>query len=360
MTASKIQWTDRSDWNPVRGCTRHSQGCVNCYAETIAGRFTAPGQPFHGFAERTPAGPRWTGRVEVIWDRIDLPLRWRKPVRIFANSASDLFHESLKLIDIAEIFGVMIAAHHLRGHTFQVLTKRADVMRETLMLEDFWEHACVEAERHVMALTDPLDRRRDDARAALDDYGPDNPPPGIWLGVSVEDQAAADERIPDLLAIPAAVRWLSCEPLLGPVDLRKYMWPVCKSMPAKYRTWDEAEAAGELTYHRLALVAAHFRFIDWVVAGGESGKHARPMHPDWARSLRDQCQSAGVPFFFKQWGEWSPYDIDDHGFDTERLRTRHVKSHAGEHSGAENLMVSLGKTRAGRLLDGREWSEFPA
>ncbi|NIJ18453.1 protein gp37 [Sphingomonas naasensis] len=121
MTESKIEWTDRSDWNPVRGCTRVSPGCGGpgphggCYAEVIAGRFSDPGQAFHGFAQRTSAGGRWTGRVELMHERLTLPLGWRKPSVIFANSTSDFFHENLSLLDVAQIFGVAIAAHHLRG-----------------------------------------------------------------------------------------------------------------------------------------------------------------------------------------------------------------------------------------------------
>jgi len=368
MTASKIEWTDRSDWNPIRGCTRISPGCGGpgnvggCYAEVMAARFSDPGQWGYGYAERTAKGGRWTGKVEVQWDRLTLPIRWRNPAKIFASSTSDFFHAALVMTDIAQLFGVMIAAHHLRGHTFQVLTKRADLMRKTLTYDDFWHIANAEADSHIMRWVDPLNRRSDDARATLDDYGSENPPPGIWLGVSVEDQQRADERIPDLLTTPAAVRWLSCEPLLGPVDLRGHM---SASWEGYASTWTDQHGV-----RRSDLTGNAIDGIDWVVAGGESGPGARPMHPDWARSLRDQCAEAGVPFFFKQWGEWMPtlykegagedfgnLFLDGSGRWAAKLNGP-WKS-AGPNAGFESY-YRVGKKAAGRLLDGVEHNGMPA
>lgn len=371
MTASKIEWTDRSDWNPIRGCTRVSPGCGGpgdaggCYAEAIAARFSDPGQPFHGFATRTAKGPRWTGKVEVMWDRFDLPLRWRQPARIFASSTSDFFHDGFASDDVAQLFGVMIAGHHLRGHTFQVLTKRPARMRELLTNEEFWEIANTEAGMHVMALTDPLNRRSDDARATLDDYGPHNPPPGIWLGVSVEDQQRADERIPDLLATPAALRFLSCEPLLGPIDLERIKQEKGQ-VPARYST--NALFGGWQVHEGDSYHCGTCARIDWVIVGGESGRGARPMHPDWARSLRDQCAQAGVPFYFKQWGEWRETDgpkTKGHnrnmGAGTHWL-TRDGVLHLKEARFSiyhEYRVARLGKKRAGRQLDGVEHNGMP-
>ncbi len=363
MTASKIEWTDRSDWNPIRGCTRVSPGCGGpgdaggCYAEAIAARFSDPGQPFHGFATRTAKGPRWTGEVGVMWDRVDLPLRWRQPARIFASSTSDFFHSGFPANVIAQLFGVMIAAHHLRGHTFQVLTKRADIMRQRLNDETFWEIANIVATQHVMERVDPLNRRSDDARATLDDYGPENPPPGIWLGVSVEDQTRADERIPDLMQTPAAVRWLSCEPLLGPLDLD------CPDVDwAKYPAANGLEPMPPAGRGRL--------LIDWVVVGGESGPKARPMHPDWARSLRDQCAEAGVPFFFKQWGEWTPGENCPHVQTRTETGARWVYDQWSFEDITPRMSDELhiddapdvwriGKKRVGRKLDGVEHNAMP-
>lgn len=282
---TSIEWTNAS-WNPIRGCSRISPGCGGanhqggCYAEKIAARFSDPGMPFHGFAERTEHGGRWTGKMAVAWDMVDQPLRWRKPRRIFANSMSDLFHKDLPRDEVAVIYGTAIAAVHLRGHTIQILTKRADHMRELLNDDRFWDLANGHAEGIVLDNVDPHRRQKTDARATLDDYGPDKPPPGIWLGVSVEDQERADERIPDLLATPAAVRFLSCEPLLGALDIT-----------AIART--KAEGF-------MRPLDGRFNRIDWVIAGSESGPRSRPADVAWFRSLRDQCQAAGVPFFQKQ------------------------------------------------------------
>ena len=350
MTASKIEWTDRSDWNPIRGCTRVSQGCTHCYAESIAARFSAAGQPFHGFARRTSQGPRWTGKVNVIWERAFLPLTWRKPVKIFASSTSDFFHEALNPFDVASLFGVMIAAHHLRGHTFQVLTKRPERMAEWLNNPDWWEAVNAEAEAHVMERTDPLNRRSDDARATLSDYRPDNPPPGIWLGCSMEDQQSAESRRAAFEAVPAAVKFISYEPALGPLDLGGIR--------------ASRDADGEVYLHDAFITG-----IDWVICGGESGRGARPMHPDWARSMRDQCVAAGVPFFMKQWGEWAPGEIAGDYLNPERPAKgislfdgtwSECWSEVDGHYDDEPDLYRVGKARAGRLLDGREWAEFPA
>jgi len=247
MTSSKIEWCDRSDWNPIRGCTRVSPGCGGpgphggCYAEAMAARFSDPGMWGHGYAERTKTGGRWTGKVEIQWDRIDLPLRWRAPARIFASSTSDWFHEALPIEDIATMYAVAVAAVHVRRHTLQILTKRTDRMREILNTEAFWNQVNAEAGAHVMEHTDPLERRSDDARAMLDEYGPENPPPGIWLGTSTEDQKRADERIPHLVRTPAALHFVSAEPLLGPLDLRAWLpgW-----IRGAVRSWNDFQWPG--------------------------------------------------------------------------------------------------------------------
>lgn len=279
---SSIEWTDAT-WNPVRGCSRISPGCGGanhqggCYAEKIAARFSGPGQPFEGFAKRTPHGGAWTGKMAVVWDQVDQPIRWRKPRRIFANSMSDLFHPALDHDDVAIIYGTAIAAVHLRKHTIQILTKRADVMRERLNDKHFWEVANACAEHLVLEHTDPLNRRSDDARATCDNYGPDSPPPGIWLGVSVES-LEYKRRIDDLKATPAAIRFLSCEPLLedlGALDL-----------------------AG----------------IHQVIVGGESGPRSRPFWAPWARSILRQCRRQRVACFIKQMGA-NVTDRNDAGFD---------------------------------------------
>lgn len=240
--ATKIEWTDRS-WNPVRGCSRISPGCENCYAERQAGRFSGEGWPFHGYASLTSAGSRWTRKVSLIPDALEEPLHWKKPQRIFVNSMSDLFHEDLPFEHIAQVFEVMIKA---RWHTFQILTKRAARLVE---FRDWW------CPGRFVAF-------------------PDN----VWIGVSVEDQARADERIPFLLQTPAVVRFLSCEPLLGPVTL------CAGEHPAAEPCWLDRKAVG------------------WVIVGGESGPGARPMRLDWAQRIVDDCRAAGVAVFCKQLG----------------------------------------------------------
>lgn len=277
-------------------------GCLNCYAARFAARglpgLNSPttGEPFAVLRE---SGPRWTGRVELIESALYLPLRWRKPRNIFLDSMSDLFHENLTLTDVEKVFRVALSAN---WHTIQILTKRAD----------------------VMAFRVPIVMNRI--------FGPHwRIPDHIWLGVSVEDQATADARIPLLLQTPAAVRFISAEPLLGPVDVKAWL------------------SAGPARGSRGGLVErpAGTEPLDWVIVGGESGPGARPMQAEWAQSIRDQCQAAGVPFFFKQWGEWLPGDQDG-------AMTSH-----GQALNCGDEPIRLGKRAAGRLLDGREWDEMP-
>lgn len=335
---STIEWTDAT-WNPITGCTLMSEGCRHCYAATLAATRLKNHPSRSGLARINAAGEaKFTGEVRLNEGWLDQPLRWKRPRRIFVCAHGDLFHEAVPDEWIDRVFAVMALAPR---HTFQVLTKRPERASEYMS----------DPARRLSAASVAACMHATGAWSFPDDISLLWPLPNVWLGTSIEDQATADARIPHLLATPAAVRFVSAEPLLGPVSLDDMCDGVKFVDALRGNWWHDSEPPH---------IESGKPRLDWVIVGGESGKHARPMHPDWARSLRDQCVAAGVPFFFKQWGEWSPYDIDDHGFDTERLRTRHVKSHAGEHSGAENLMVSLGKTRAGRLLDGREWSEFPA
>lgn len=273
-----IAWTDAT-WNPIRGCTPVSEGCRYCYAASVAARFSGPGMPYEGLAERTPKGPRWTGEVRLIEDHLDDPLHWRKPRRVFVNSMSDLFHPALWLQVIARIFAVMAAAPQ---HTFQVLTKRPERMAQ--LLNDSGFLSAVE-EFAVIRLW---------------------PLPNVWLGTSVENQEAAGERIPHLLRTPAAVRFLSCEPLLGPIDLE-----------GRLDTDHECPEGGPVCGQCFAGAPA--ARIHWVIVGGESGPNHRPFDPAWARSLRDQCREAGVAFFFKQVGGLRPTSGGDL-LDGERIQ----------------------------------------
>lgn len=341
-----IEWTDAT-WNPIRGCTRVSEGCRNCYAEIMAARFSDPGQWGHGIARRVklPDGGtdhRWTGKLELIETRLDQPLRWRAPRRIFVNSTSDLFHEAALDEWIDRVFAVMALAPQ---HTFQVLTKRPERMREYLAA-----NPGIRIRTEMPRIAGPLPV-----------IEMDWPLPNVWLGTSVEDQASADARIPHLLATPAAVRFVSAEPLLGPVDLDEIAIPRpdlrASVIWSALRGWGGAPAK-----------------LDWVIVGGESGPGARPMRPDWARSLRDQCVAAGVPFFFKQWGEWG-HALHMPG--VEAVSAAAAKSghwahphryriHGGPEDGQcfeslpeDHLTLRVGKARAGRLLDGRTWDQMP-
>ncbi len=303
---TKIEWTDAT-WNPVTGCTQVSPGCDHCYALTLAERFR--GTPSHYFENGFD--------VTLRPDKLDQPLRWTKPRRIFVTSMSDLFHSDVPDEYIARAFAVMALAPQ---HTFQVLTKRHGRMRSLLPSPAF--------EDQVRAVSG--------IETGWDYYGT-WPLPNVWLGVSVEDQSRADLRIPALMETPAAVRFVSCEPLLGPVTLT-HLHSHCPTH----------DFAGGFC----SGPCPDRRWPDWVIVGGESGRGARPMHPDWARSLRDQCQAAGVAFHFKQWGEWvtedqAPEDITLPGISW---------SHLGD--GGPSV-YKVGKHNAGRELDGRTWDEMP-
>jgi protein gp37 len=370
-----IEWTDET-WNPLRGCSRKSQGCVHCYAEPIAARFSGKGQPYEGLAHfvTRPDGSRearWTGKVAMADDRVvTQPLRWRNPRMIFVNSMSDLFHEDVPDEWIDRVFAVMALAPQ---HTFQILTKRPERMRTYFTDYARQGGAGPIAGWHIWRINQEIDRlvpmRTEASIAARQKNAGGHPLPNVWLGVSTEDQATADERIPILLDTPAAVRWISAEPLLGPIDLRNM----------------EAVASGRRGWSALADPRPGHATLDWVIVGGESGPHARPMHPDWARSLRDQCQEAarsgatgeagkaGVPFFFKQWGLWGPDDgpPDDSRDSIMEGRARCAwwdgnQFHYAVNGYAADLdrskgewLYALGKNATGRFLDGRTWDEYP-
>ena len=356
---TNIEWTDAT-WNPLVGCSRVSAGCVNCYAERHAYRFARqPGTVYEGTARLVNGRPTFTGRVNLNERVLDLPLRWKRPRRIFVNSMSDLFHENVPDETIDRIFAVMALAPH---HTFQVLTKRAERMREYCASDATLGRIVAELARltsGIDGVTNKLQHVDDGMRGFCF--------ANVWLGVSVEDQDAADERIPLLLQTPAAVRFLSCEPLLGPVDLNRIhesgsmegggawdSWESCIT-GKRFDIWSDGEIDG-------------FPRIDWVIAGGESGPRARPMHPDWAISLRDQCAAASVPFFFKQWGEYLPGSTDIEG--THKTWEPDLEHCAlGQAPDYERVTVAfehgcefgrVGKHKAGRFLDGNTHSEFPA
>jgi protein gp37 len=370
--ASPIEWTDAT-WNPTVGCSLVSPGCTNCYAMKLAWRFGGkPGSKFHGTARRPKhdAPPVWTGVVRLDPVALAAPLHWTAPRRIFVNSMSDLFHEDLPAAAIDRVFAVMALCPQ---HTFQVLTKRPQRMRNYIA-----DPATV---RRIYEIAS--DRAIDDSLSvvlvALPEHERHAPPgpriylgrwplPNVWLGTSVEDQTRADARIPLLLETPAAVRFLSCEPLLGPLDFGSMCNGAFFYDPLRGHRWHDAPE-GEFG------ASGPYTRIDWVIAGGESGPGARPMHPAWARSLRDQCAAAGVPFFFKQWGEWAPYTVTPGGDLGGEVRAGRVEIvhptaqspvEVSETTGGRSTMpgsrymARIGKARAGRVLDGRTHDAFPA
>ena len=242
-TKSAIEWTE-STWNPVRGCTRVSEGCRFCYAERIAARFSKKGYAYEGLAKMTKSGPKWSNKVRLVEELLDAPLKWKKPQLIFVNSMSDLFHEDVPLDFILKVFKIMNEAAR---HHFQVLTKRSKRLLE-LNTELPWSK-------------------------------------NVSMGVSVENQDYTC-RIDNLRQTDAHIKFLSLEPLIG------------------------------------ALPDLNLTYIDWVIVGGESGPGARPIKEKWVTDIRDQCQQASVPFFFKQWGGHN-------------------------------------KKQAGRVLEGKTWDDLP-
>lgn len=305
MDKTKIQWTDAT-WNPLRGCSRVSAGCMNCYAEKQAARFSYNGVGHHaGSSDTEEKAPgqynglirdgKWNGQVRLIEDRLLDPLRWKKPRKIFVNSMSDLFHENIPDEWIDRIFAVMALAPQ---HTFQVLTKRPERMMEYL------QRLCCDEFYYERLICELENLNLEDRCEWLSEQSV--PFANVWLGVSVEDQKSAEERIPLLLQTPAAIRFVSYEPALGPVD---FSYHGAKGL-AVYR---EAETVREQVgsgrypwqiFNRPGRGMVRFggSQLDWIIVGGESGSGARRFDPAWARSVVRQCKTASVPVFVKQMG----------------------------------------------------------
>ncbi len=387
---TSIEWTDAT-WNPIRArdrdtgklgwfCTHASPGCANCYAEPINRRL-GTGVDYK---------PGHLDRIEVFLDEAALlkPLSWRRPRVIFVGSMTDLFGDFVTDEMLDRVFAVMALCPQ---HVLQVLTKRQERMRAYLSrpatARRVWELACDMVVEHgfgVTLLAHP-------SHASLAPAGRHVhvgrwPVPNVWLGVSVEDQRRADERIPVLLETPAAVRWISAEPLLGAINLRRI-----RIAPNHHTILDALDGYAIASTPTQPGRPAR-TMLDWVVAGGESGPGARPMHPDWARGLRDQCATAGVPFLFKQWGEWAPIceigESDDlyhpapeqhpearrrcrHAnlvmhddgaiFDLGTANDYHRRVTMGAFAAGSKAMTmfAIGKKAAGRLLDGVTHDGFP-
>jgi protein gp37 len=298
-----IEWTDAT-WNPVTGCAVVSPGCAHCYAMVLAGGRLRHHPSRAGLTDMTKAGPVWNGQVRLNAAELVKPLRWARSRRIFVCAHGDLFHEAVPFAWVDQVFAAMLLAPR---HTYQVLTKRPERMAAYLDQLHGWRRPLGDAAeliagaRHRAGLLRGLE-------AGL---------PNVWCGISAEDQARFDARWPHLRDARCAVRFLSAEPLLGPIEI----------LPG----------------------------LDWVIVGGESGPRARPMHGDWARRIRDDCAATGAAFFFKQWGEWCPWGeaMADGAINlTKAGGDLHYFKGGG-------IASRVGKTRAGRLLDGVPHDVFP-
>jgi protein gp37 len=311
---STISWTDAT-WNPVTGCTPVSAGCDNCYASRYAKRGIGDFVARH-ISDTYETINRLFSEVRTHPERLEQPLHWRKPRRIFVCSMGDLFHEDVPFEFIARVFGYM---HSARQHTFQVLTKRAKRMFDFV---DWYSR------EWLAGFSDAYPR----------EY------PHVWLGVTAENQATADERIPLLLQTPAAVRFVSVEPMLGAINIRRSLGREYRR-PGMTGSWFSAVPESR-----------EVRLIDWVICGGETGPGARPVHLDWVRSLRDQCQTARVPFHFKQWGEYcAPSQMPEATY--RAWDCHHGTENCWDRDRSDQWRV--GKRAAGRMLDGRFYDTFP-
>lgn len=344
---SNIEWCDHT-FNPWTGCTKVSEGCAHCYAESWAKR--------SGIVQWGPGKQRRRTTAEN-WKE---PLKWDRAAKLYAEAATDEHTEGkangfsypptrprvfcASLADwlddevpiewLADLMELIVRTPNL---DWLLLTKRPQN----------WERRITDALAEVEGIKSDWPSREPYSLTGhwLNEWLGGNAPANVWIGTTVENQARADERLPQLLSIPATVRFLSCEPLLGDLNF----WP---PVPGQ-------EGAMTSDWSPKGLIGIH-----WVIAGGESGPGARPMHPDWARSLRDQCSAAGVPFFFKQWGEWVPstYVPDQVNLTNETKAVfawPWAKGRNGDLRGDTTMMVRVGKTAGGRLLSHREWDEFP-
>lgn len=437
MNNSGIEWTKKT-WNPIIGCSKISVGCANCYAEKIAVRLAAnPTTPWY---KDVIADGEWNGKTVLVAHKLTEPLKTKKTSMIFVGSMTDLFHESVPYAWLDKIFAVMALCPQ---HTFLALTKRHDRMKEYVC------NAAAESGGGVWS-------------TAYNDisYSFTWPLPNVWLGVTAENQARVDERVPILLDTPAAKRFVSIEPMLGAVDTSRWIRPTAMMQPGKApKTWSEwnakklwpdwvpekwrshiegfwSESYGRSpvawlksaiqnncpphgammtdtsplgskipvtgrflhTWNNMCVLiddggkphvtstpvkhlfdpgprSAAYAPISWLICGGETGPGARPMHPDWARGLRDQCIAGGVPFFFKHWGEWAPRSghrlqgglsaaaLDP---DCTRWECKRLTSTGGDgwslkdvDGGDDIYMQRVGKKLAGHLLDGQEWQQIP-
>lgn len=318
--STKIEWASES-WNPVVGCTKISAGCQHCYALRFAVRLAHnpklsvdARERYMSTVHKANGHWEWTGRMALFPERLEQPLHWRKLRRVFTVSMGDFFHCLVPFSFQCEILQVIGKCPQ---HTFLILTKRTDQL-------EMWEHA---AGWH--------------------------PYPNLWLGVTAENQEQADKRIPVLLQTPAAKRWVSLEPMLEEIDLHWISSSGYRMLSRWYGPDGFDETGSQPERNPL--------WPNWVVLGGESGPGAHPLHPDSVRSVRDQCVEAGVPFLFKQWGAWFPRDQWEHSPelmlpDDDEAYQPGPRTHIFPDG---TVAHRIGKKRAGRLLDGQLWDQYP-
>ncbi|WP_066918427.1 phage Gp37/Gp68 family protein [Methylobacterium sp. CCH5-D2] len=357
-----IEWTDAT-WSPLRArnratgavgwhCEHVSPGCQRCYAEAFNAQ---------RLGTRLPFKPGHRADVEHFLDSRMLvePLRWRRPRRIFVCSMTDLFGAWVPDAMIDQVFAVMALSPR---HTFQVLTKRSARMRDYCARRDERGRHPSMTDAALMAATGCWNTPALDLRAW--------PLPNVWLGVSAEDQARANERVPDLLATPAAVRFVSAEPLLGPIDFEampfaegdpRHRWSALTGQAILHATGSFGRP--DFTVRMCSPLKPH---LDWIIVGGESGPKARPMHPVWPRRIGDACAATGVAFLFKQWGAWVPRGPESRGYPlVEGVPTLRLTDAGADGSvlGAAGdnpvWMQRIGKKAAGRRLDGRLHDAMP-
>lgn len=315
---SGIEWTDHT-FNPWIGCTKVSPACDHCYAEAWDARW---GNSWGPHTRRRTSAANW--RKPLAWDKAAQATGTR--ARVFCASLADVFDNDRSITSgwRGDLWHLIHRTPHL---DWLLLTKRPQNIARYLRPEEYGD---------------------------LPEWG--DGWPNVWLGTTAENQVEADRRIPHLLRVPARVRFLSCEPLLGELDLNSHLWG-----PA--RLCDDCPRGGDCDCGRKPITLRESR-LHWVIVGGESGTNARPMHPAWARSLRDQCVDAGIPFFFKQWGNFAPCETHPPGaapiacVDIEGKVLAGIEAVAGGKEPVE-MMCNFGKTRSGRLLDGRAWDEAP-
>lgn len=323
---SKIEWTDAT-WNPIIGCSVLSPGCKHCYAMRLAGTRLKNAPSRQGLTIETKAGPVWNGQVRFMEQWLTQPLHWAKPREIFVGAHSDLFYDGVTDEQLDQIFAVMALG---RWHRFQVLTKRPDRMLAYLADRET-QRRVYHAMQRIVA--EPIGGRHVNNLRVTTCFPWAWPLPHVIVGASIERQQEADERRPALrfLASQGWATWVSYEPALGPVD---------------WTGWN---------------------FIGWLVAGGESGPNARPSHPDWHRAARDYCQPRGIPFFFKQWGNWAPIAEWGDGLSPDKSRREVAISCSGsdvpDDENPDDVrgqrLAFVTKQAAGALLDGESWKQFP-